>query len=319
VSASHQQQGPMRRTGQYLRCELQVAGWARSRIDFLAHCQCWPPWRLRAAVRRLHVQRGLMAALAAVLLASQMPRPAVADCPPGRTMATHVFGGGLCLAATTFGAEDAGAAPVLVVVVHGDISDGGAATYHVEFARTLARSGVVVVALYRPGYADAAGRMSEGSTLGRQDNYTAANVAAIAGAIDGLKKYHRARRVIYVGHSGGAAIGGVLIGRRPGLIDGAVLASCPCDIARWLRERGRPPWRRSLSPDFLLARVPKTTEVVAITGAADDNTFPVLAHDYAAALARRGVPARFIGVAGAGHGFSGLAAQTQAAVDSMVR
>jgi predicted esterase len=246
-------------------------------------------------------------------------RAAAAACPPESAIKEYVFGGGLCLVAVTFGAETAGAAPSLVVVVHGDISDGGAATYHAEFARTLARPGVVAVALNRPGYADAAGRVSEGSTLGRHDNYTAANVAAVAGAIDALKKHYRARRVIYVGHSGGAAIGGVLIGRRPGLVDGAVLVSCPCDIARWLHERGHPPWTRSLSPDFFIARVPKTTEVVAITGAADDNTFPMLAEDYVARLARRGVAARFVGVAGAGHGFSGVAAATRQAVEMLAR
>jgi dipeptidyl aminopeptidase/acylaminoacyl peptidase len=142
-------------------------------------------------------------------------------------------------------------------------------------------------------------------------------VAAIAGAIDALKKHYRAARVIYVGHSGGAAIGGVLIGRRPGLIDAAVLVSCPCDLARWLRERRRPPWTRSLAPEFFIARVPRTTEVVAITGTADDNTFPALAEDYVAKFVGRGIPARFVAVAGAGHGFSGVAAATKDAAANL--
>jgi dipeptidyl aminopeptidase/acylaminoacyl peptidase len=112
-------------------------------------------------------------------------------------------------------------------------------------------------------------------------------------------------------------------GRRPartdrasaGLIDAAVLVSCPCDIARWLRNHRRPPWPRRLSPDFFVARVPKTTEVVAITGTLDDNTFPALAEDYVERLARRGIPARFVAVAGAGHGFSGVAAATRQAAE----
>jgi dipeptidyl aminopeptidase/acylaminoacyl peptidase len=53
--------------------------------------------------------------------------------------------------------------------------------------------------------------------------------------------------------------------------------------------------------------VPKTTEVVAITGSEDDNTFPALAQDYVARLEARGLPARFVPVEGAGHGFSALA------------
>ena len=247
-----------------------------------------------------------------------VPAGALAACPPSSVITDYVLGAGLCLAATTFGAEKAGDAPTLIVVVHGDISDGGAATYHTEFARTLARPRVVVVALIRPGYADAAGRASEGSTLGRTDNYTAQNVSAIASAIDALKKHYRARRVIYVGHSGGAAIGGALIGRRPGLVDAAVLVSCPCDIPRWLYLHHRPPWTRSLSPDFFVPRVPKMTQVIAITGADDANTFPTLAENYAAGLADRGVPARFIAVPGAAHGFSGMAKATRDTIEAML-
>jgi predicted esterase len=254
-------------------------------------------------------------ALAALLV---LTARAEASCPPDATIRDHVFGGGLCLVASTFGADRAGEAPTLAVVVHGDISDGGAATYHAAFARGLPGPGVVAVALIRPGYADAAGRKSEGSTLDRQDNYTPGNIAAIAGAIDALKKHYGARRLIYVGHSGGAAIGGVLVGQRPRLVDAAVLVSCPCDIARWLHMRGRQPWPRSLSPDFFVPRVPTSTEVVAITGTADDNTFPALAEDYVGELKARGVPARFVAVEGAGHGFSGVAAATRQAVGDLV-
>lgn len=233
-----------------------------------------------------------------------------AACSPESTIAERVLGGGLCLAVSTYGAPLAGEAPVLVLVVHGDISDGGAATYHAVFARRLARPGVIAVALNRPGYADGEGHTSDGATLGRSDNYTAATIAALAGAIEALKRHYRPRRVIYVGHSGGAAIGGVLIGRRPGLVDAAVLVSCPCDLARWLHERGRPAWTRSLSPDYFIPRVPLATKVIALTGRNDDNTFPALAQDYAERLARRGVDARFTTVDGAGHGFSGMAAAT---------
>jgi pimeloyl-ACP methyl ester carboxylesterase len=255
------------------------------------------------------------AALAAAALGSQS---AGAACPPDSTLQDHIFGGGLCLVASTFGQDTAGADPALVVVVHSDISDGGAATYHSAFAQSLARPGLLVVALIRPGYFDGAGRQSEGSTLGRHDNYTAANVAAISGAIDALKKRHRPRRTLYVGHSGGAAIGGVLIGQRPGLVDGAVLVSCPCDVARWLHEHGRAPWTRSLSPDYFLPRVPPTTQVIALTGSGDANTFPALAVDYVSELARRGLPARFVPIEGAGHGFSGMAAATSDAIESLL-
>lgn len=242
---------------------------------------------------------------------------AFASCPPDSAIADHVYGGGLCLAAETFGADNAGTSPVLIVVVHGDISDGGAATYHARFAKTLAKPGVVVVALIRPGYWDAAGRTSEGNNYDRKDNYTAQNIGAIGAAIDALKKHHRARRVIYVGHSGGAAIGGVLVGQRRGLIDAAVLVSCPCDLTRWLHAHRYAAWTRSLSPDFYVPRVPPTTEVVAITGEKDANTAPELARDYVTALKKRGARARFVSVDGAGHGFSGVAEATAKVVNEL--
>jgi pimeloyl-ACP methyl ester carboxylesterase len=242
-----------------------------------------------------------------------------AACPADSSIAEWVFGGGLCQAAATSGAATAGPSPTLVVVVHGDISDGGAATYHVAFAKTLVRPGAVVVALTRPGYTDDRGRVSEGHTYGRQDNYTRGNIAAVGGAIAALKSHYRPRRVIYVGHSGGAAIGGVLIGKSRGLIDAAVLVSCPCDIPRWLRERRQPAWRNSESPSHYAARVPRGTRVVVIAGESDMNTFPAQASGYVGALQRRGIDARFVQVEGAGHGLSGLGAAATQAVEEFIR
>ena len=241
-----------------------------------------------------------------------------AECPVGARMSDWVFGGGLCQAVATFGAETAGASPLLIVVVHGDISDGGRATYHVAFAKTLARPGTIVVALTRPGYTDDRGRTSEGNTYRRRDNYTRDNIAAVGGAIAALRAHYRPRRVIYMGHSGGAAIGGVLIAR-PKLIDAAVLVSCPCDIARWLHQRRKPVWPASLSPLNYAARVPHDVRVTVIAGSTDTNTFPAQAEDYARALIRRGVDARFVLVDGAGHGLSTLGAAATQAVEEFAR
>jgi pimeloyl-ACP methyl ester carboxylesterase len=260
--------------------------------------------------------RGFAALLAAQLMGAAT---AQAACPPNSRIAEWVLGGGLCQAVTTFGIETAGAEPVLVVVVHGDISDGGAATYHVAFAKTLARPGIVAVALTRPGYADDRGRVSEGSTYGRQDNYTRDTIAAVGGAIASLKTHYKPRRVIYVGHSGGGAIGGVLIGRSRGLIDGAVLVSCPCDIPRWLRERKQAVWTRSESPSNVAAYVARTTRVMVISGFEDTNTFPDQASGYVGMLQRRGIDASFALVEGAGHGLSGLATAAALAVETFAR
>ena len=100
--------------------------------------------------------KGPARAVAAVAfgLAALLPAAAVAACPPGTPIAEYVPGGGLCLAAATYGASTAGASPALVVVLHGDVSSGGPADYHFWTARNLAGPGVVSVALLRPGYSD---------------------------------------------------------------------------------------------------------------------------------------------------------------------
>lgn len=232
--------------------------------------------------------RNLLAAAAAAAALSTAASAMAAPCP-SPDHRTRVSGGDECLAMRTYGAG--GARPTLIVVLHGDVSAGGPARYHFPIAEGFANAvpGAVAVALVRPGYEDGSGGASSGNNHGRVDQYTAANIDAVAGAIAALKAHHRAARVVLVGHSGGAATAGVIVGRHPGLADAAVLVACPCDIARW--RQGRRSWTRSESPSTYAARVPASTVVSAITGDRDDNTPPSLARDYAASLAARGLRA----------------------------
>jgi len=243
----------------------------------------------------------LVSWLSAFLLGSGA---AHAACAPGSSIKEWVQGGALCLAAATYGSESAGESPTLIVVLHGDTSGGGPADYHFEFARSVARPGVIAVALLRPGYSDRAGRSSEGQDLGRRDNYTAEYINAAGAAIEALKKEYRAKRVVLVGHSGGSAYTGVLLGSRPGIAGAAILVSCPCNIQRWREQRGGGAWSRSQSPSSFVAKIPVTTCLIAITGAGDDNTPPQLAQDYVAVLSGRGAKANFVSVPGAGHNFN---------------
>jgi len=274
--------------------------------------------RPRASHPAMRRARHCLGMALGVLIASAAPT--LAKCPANADAEQWVDGGALCLAMATAGTKDASPAPTLVVLVHGDTSSGGPADYLVPFARSLDRKGVVTVSLLRPGYEDRAGRKSEGSHNGRRDSYTAQNVDAVGTAIQTLKTRLRAGRVIAMGHSGGAAIIGVLAGRRPGLIDAAVLVSCPCDIPSWRVERGRGEWRQSLSPHSYAAKVPKQTTVVAITGSKDDNTSPRLARNYIASLTAHGGSARFEAAPGAGHRFNGpLAASAKAALEALLK
>jgi pimeloyl-ACP methyl ester carboxylesterase len=243
---------------------------------------------------------------------------AEAACPKNPDAANWIDAGGTCLAISVAGGPTAGSSPTLVVLIHGDVADGGPADYLYPFAPALARPGVLVVAVLRPGYSNANGRTSEGSNDNRRDNYTVQTVDILGKAIAALKERYKARRVLMMGHSGGAAITGVLIGRLPGLVDAAVLVSCPCDVPRWRAERNGRPWSNSLSPHKFAAAVPQSTVVVTITGTKDDNTRPALADAYVRALSERGVKATAQRAQGAGHGFNRLAPAVIAALQQLL-
>jgi len=213
---------------------------------------------------------------------------------------TRVTGGSECLVIHTFGA--AAGNRTLVVFIHGDGTRGGPSDYLDKSAERVVGGGVTAVALIRPGYYDSHDAISTGTSYRHAgDGYRDGIIAAVAAAIDELKGHHGARRVVLVGHSGGAAISGVILGRYPGLADAAVLAACPCNIGKWRSMRGRGQWVNSLSPHAFVKAMPKKTEVVALTGSRDSNTRPELARDYVSALNRRGITAIFVEVVGAGH------------------
>ena len=212
---------------------------------------------------------------------------------------SRVVGNKFCFAIHTYGSQTAGPSPTLVVVLHGDTSSGGPTSTQYRIAKAVATNGVVGVGLIRPGYYDSEERSSDGSQ-NRTDNYTPENVDAIADAVKKLKDRHKATQTVLIGHSGGAAISGVILGRHPGLADRALLIACNCDVRRWRDEVRRMQWS-SLSPSDHVAKVPTTAKVIAITGDRDDTAHPGLARDYVAALQARGIKAKFMTMPGAGH------------------
>ena len=188
----------------------------------------------------------------------------------------------------------------MVVWLHGDVSSGGPANYHFaiaqEAAAQLSALNVLSIALVRPGYPDGAGESSSVSILnsGRSDHYSKENLSEVGAAIEHLRAHFKPKTVILVGHSGGAATGAALLGMKPGLLDAAVLVSCPCDLVAW--RFGRREWARSENPIKWTAQVDRSAKVVALTGSRDDNTSPELARAYVDALRARGVDARFLGL-----------------------
>lgn len=209
----------------------------------------------------------------------------------------------------------------VVVVLHGDVSRGGAADYHYPFAQTVAKQnrGVTAIALLRPGYRDRSGLKSGGSNHGRRDHYTKKNNDLVAQALTVIRATYKTRKLIVVGHSGGAAQTGAILGRYPGLIQGAVLVSCPCNIRAWRSSRGKSHWGKSQSPLRYVGNLQKGLPVVLITGSSDSNTRTSLATEYVNAAKKAGARAKFIPVKGAGHGFSRMSGTVANTVKSLVK
>jgi pimeloyl-ACP methyl ester carboxylesterase len=141
----------------------------------------------------------------------------------------------------------------------------------------------VVAAVLRPGYRDHSGERSEG-TLGRVD--------AVGGVIEQLKARFRPAHTVLVGHSGGAAIAGNLLGRQPSAVDGALLVACDCDVAAWRNhmlqlEPNNRVWSAPitiLSPQDLASAVSPSVHVAVLAGANDNTVPPSISRDYAEAL-----------------------------------
>jgi pimeloyl-ACP methyl ester carboxylesterase len=140
------------------------------------------------------------------------------------------------------------------------------------------------------------------------DNWTPEVVSAVATVLSELKDKYHPRRVILVGHSGGAAIVGNLLGRRGTAADAALLVSCPCDVAAWRKYmqsvKGGAIWERparSLSPLALVDGVSATAKLWLLVGSDDQTTPSTLTLAYADALRHRNVTGNVTIAAGLGH------------------
>jgi pimeloyl-ACP methyl ester carboxylesterase len=207
---------------------------------------------------------------------------------------------------------------VLAVILHGDLLEASPApTYHYQFGREAAQQldDLVAVAILRPGYADETLDRSEGRRGMRTgDNYTPEVVDAVGQVVDQLKSKFLPRATVLIGHSGGAAIVGDLLGRRPDEVEGALLVSCPCDVNEWRKEMVKSQFRnvgplsllfllpvRSLSPSELTASVSPAVRVRLVVGQNDPTAPPTFTLRYAQALERRGVNASVAIAPGIGH------------------
>ena len=133
-------------------------------------------------------------------------------------------------------------------------------------------------------------------------------VDAVSTTIEQLKALYAARTVIVVGHSGGAAIAAILLGRHPDVVDSAVLVACVCDVTTWRAqmkaERPNPIWDQpvsSLSPLDVVATVKSSTVVELVVGSDDNVAVSSLSDAYATALSRYAPQVRVSVLPGLGH------------------
>ena len=226
---------------------------------------------------------------------------------------SRVQAGKLCLVARVIN-QPSGPEQRLAIIVHGDGGGFVTASYLDRLLAVAARisqsapdDGVVV--LQRPGYRSPLGT-SEGHARMEDDDYTAENVQHLAAAVRTLRSTWKSSRVVWVGHSGGAALGALVLGREAGVADAAVLAGCPCGSIREWRthrnaSRGRPSdglWPRSLSPVDHMSALSPGMEIILITGDRDENTLARFNEPWLDKALSRGVNARMITLPGIGHG-----------------
>jgi len=240
----------------------------------------------------------VLVAIALATLAATASR-AESDCGSNPDRNLPIKGG--CLTVDT---HIVAAGGPLVVFIHGD--SGITRRYTAPLDR-VRNAGINLIVLARPGFKQRDGRRSTGPDSDTYDNYTPAVIDGVAGALRTLRAHHKASRLVLFGHSGGAMISGVLMGRHPGIAEAAILVSWGCDTGKWRAWRelsaGKDGiWPNSLSAHDYLNRYPASVRIFAITGAVDDNTKPSFAQECVETLKARGIDARLEIIARSGHG-----------------
>ena len=224
-------------------------------------------------------------------------------CSPADNL-NWVIGKDECLRIITLNRDESASLDALVVYLHGDGYRGGPSDYLQHGASKVNNKNVAHVTLIRPGYFDSTSNASTGISdrkSRRGASYNSHNVEEIALAIQKLKDYHKPSKVIIVGHSGGAAIAALILGRHPGIASGAILAACPCNVNKWVQMVGKSSGRGALSPHDYVENIGPDVTIMALTGTNDNNTFPILAVEYIENLKKNNANGTFISVEGETH------------------
>lgn len=244
------------------------------------------------------------------------------DLPPERSVTDGQEG---CLALVPVGnlAEDFN---TIVVMLHGD-GGGVLSTRDIDgwtkIGKSLQAPQRKVMLMIRPGYHSPSGD-SSGWANPHDDDYTAENIERVAGALEALRNKYGLKHLVLLGHSGGAATSALVMGKHPGIVDGALLLSCPCDVPPWRAhrnaQRGRSGgWVHSLNPLEYAARIPANSSIMVATGSFDDNTLPKFGSRWAAAASAKGASVKFDDVLGRDHRSIKLWPEIADRIDALVQ
>ena len=229
------------------------------------------------------------AAVCLVLFLAACQTTSNVDCGVEVDYVNYIPAGDGCLAITILNTKSAHEAPAMMVFIEGDVRGAsGELSISWPVSRLEARH-AILVDVSRPGYANWKGDKSSG-TPQYASMAPISEIDQVANALENLKAHFGVSRLVVVGHSGGAAYAGVILGRYPDLIDIAVLHGCPCDMKTWHGDSQV----RALDPIRYVSSIPKTARVVLIVGGKDKNTVPRQVENYADKLKDLGIPSKFI-------------------------
>lgn len=210
----------------------------------------------------------------------------------------------------------------VVVFMHGDMSRGMNDYMHRvadEYMRRFDAAGVertVILSPLRRGYRDGKGNRSSGPVLER-DEYQTEVVDQEQAFLAAQRERFPNAKVTLVGHSGGAAVAGIIAGRAPALADAFVLIGSPWNISEW-RSRYRSarsrPWSQSLSPSDFVDRTRPDQQFVVVSSPKDESTPLPLSEEQHAALRQLGRQSELLVIDDATHNQLPVRTQTIARI-----
>ncbi len=216
----------------------------------------------------------------------------------------------------------------LIVFLHGDGSPNSSRPgipkkSQIRFAKELINDNNNIFLFARPGYfirergSSEEDRYSSGPRNAIKStvvNYDWKNFQILAPALQNLKKYYKPKKLILIGHSGGAYQGGTIHGKVPGLVDINILISCPCDWETRKKLSNGKKWEtksqlkelKKNSPSFNYKDIDLKSLNILIVGKDDKNTAPGVSKYYYDLLKKKKLQVKLHIIDG-GHGLRSMA------------